>query len=572
MGPLSLRWYQSECIAAIFAYVQSYSGNPICALPTGTGKSVVIAEFCRIVFSKAPFIRVLMLTHVKELISQNYAELKGDPIKRIPGLWPQAPAGIYSAGLGKKEIRPITFAGIKSVVGNSQRFGHIDIIIIDECHMVSPNDETSYQTVIAELKAINPLLRVIGFTATPYRLGQGLLTEATERNGQLIPPIFTDICYDITKLEHFNRLIDEGYLAPLFPRPTAFKLDVENVDVRGGEFVQGQLQAAVDKDEVTYAAVEEAIRLAQDRRHWLVFATGTRHCAHVASCFESFGIKTATVHSESSDGERDEAFARFESGDARALINNNIATTGYNFKPLDCIIDFQPTSSPSKHVQKYGRGTRVCEGKENCLVLDFAGNTRRIGPINDPKIPRRKRRAGEGEGEEERQAPVRICPIPTCQTYNHARAAFCICCKHEFPLTGPKIDIEAGTEEIIVGAAPQIEIFPVSKIEYRRHDPHPASKKPPSLKVEYHSGFRQFSQWICLEHEGYPSKKAREWWRAAAGDEKTPPPTTVADALTRLEVLHPATHLKVWINRKDPQIMALDYSGSAFGTQIPQLF
>ena len=559
---LALRWYQSEAIAAIYDYFSKYSGNPIVALPTGTGKSIVIAEFLRGMFCAWPASRAMMLTHVEELIEQNHEELKA--------LWPSSPTGIFSAGLGKKEVRPITFGGIKTVVSKGSLFGQIDIVLIYECHFVRPEEATSYQLFISELRAVNPKVKVIGLTATPYRLGQGLLTEPTERNGKTVPSIFSDICYDITKRDDFGRLIREGVLAPLVPKRTGVQIDVSQVDIRGGEFVSEQLQAAVDRDEITYAAISELVHLGHDRKHWLIFGTGTKHCEHIVSALDSFGISAACVHSKTSKEDRRENVRRFKAGEIRALVNNAIFIAGFNFKPIDLIGDLQPTTSASRHVQKYGRGTRPSleTGKADCLVLDFAGNVKRNGPINDPVIPKRKGKKLDGEVN---LAPVKLCM--TCSTWNHASKKVCEHCGGEFPVLGsadPKINPTASTDVLIVGAPPIEEVFAVDRVEYRKHLPHHTSDKPPSLKVDYFCGLRQFTEWICLEHIGFASKKAREWWREMANDWNTEPPATVDDALTRLAGLQRPTHLRVWVNTKHPKIQAHDFSGTAFGTVKPK--
>lgn len=558
---MNLRWYQEEGVQAFFNYFAQHTGNPIGAFPTGTGKSVIIAEFLRRIFNGWPASRVMMLTHVKELIAQNTAELLG--------LWPTAPAGIFSAGLGRKEVRPITFAGIKSVVGKGSLFGYVDLILIDECQLVSPADDTAYHAFIDELRAYNPKIKVVGLTATPYRLGQGLLTESTTQDGKPKPPLFTDICYDVTGLESFNRLISEGYLAPLFPRPTDAKIDLTGVGVRGGEFIAGELQAAVDKQEITYAAISELVQLGADRKHWLIFGTGTQHCEHIVSTLDSFGVSAQCVHSKTSDKDRDRHVSDFKAGNLRALVNNNIFTTGFNFKAIDLIGCLRPTTSPGLWVQMLGRGTRPSPetGKDGCLVLDFAGNTRRLGPINDPVIPKKRRRV---TGEEvERGAPVRLCPA--CATWNHNSARVCIRCKADFPPAEVKIEAEASTDALIIGAAPIVEVFAVDRVDYRKHTPHPMSGKPPSLLVMYHSGQRMFSEWVCLEHTGFAAKRARDWWRTAADDFDSEPPDMIDHALKHLEVLQRPSHLRIWVNCKQPKIMAYDYSGTAFGEKVPAL-
>ena len=158
----TLRYYQSDCIYAIFDYFHKGGiGNPVCALPTGTGKSIIIAQFIKDVLSYWPNQRVMMLTHVKELIEQN--------AEKLLALWPTAPMGIFSAGLNRKEsAMPLIFGGIQSVAKTIKKesnvFGYRDLLLIDEAHLLSPKEDTMYQYVINELLQTNPNLKVIGFT------------------------------------------------------------------------------------------------------------------------------------------------------------------------------------------------------------------------------------------------------------------------------------------------------------------------------------------------------------------------------------------------------------------------
>lgn len=543
------RSYQSKCVESIFRYFQQSKGNPICALPTGTGKSVCIAMFIEQVLRNWPGQRILVLTHVKELVEQNHAKLIN--------VWPHAPAGINSAGLGQRDYRhPVIFAGIGSVAKDFEKFGRVDLIIIDECHLVSPNDETMYQTFIQGLMQVNPLLKVIGFTATAWRLGHGKLIEAhVDSKGNETPSLFTDICFDITGLEAFNRLIAEGFLAPLIPKHTATILNTDGVRMRGGEFAAGQLQLAVNKDEITAAALREAMELGHDRNHWLVFAAGVEHANDVNDMLNEFGVSSVVIHSKMTDDERDAAIADFKAGKYRAAVNNNILTTGFDFPAIDLIIMLRPTQSPVLWVQMLGRGTRPSPqtGKENCLVLDFAGNTRRLGPINDPVIPRRK---GKKQGE----APVKLCG--QCGVYNHASVRHCVACNNEFHMQ-VKLQASAATIELVKGDAPVVEVFKVDHITYSEHR---KIDRPPIMKVSYYCGLKMFNEFVCVEHTNYAGRKAREWWQQRTAE---PMPATTEEALQGAERLAPATHLRIWVNKKYPEILAHCYDGTAFGESAP---
>lgn len=527
---MSLRWYQDESIESIFQYFQNGGvGNPVVALPTGTGKSLVIGGFVRKVLGIWPKQRFMILTHVKELVEQNADKLEK--------MWPMAPIGIYSAGLGRRDtVMSITFGGVASVVNCIEQFGHRDLLIVDECHLISSKADTMYGEVILGLKKINPYLKVIGLSATPFRLGQGMITEGG---------IFTDICYDLTGVEAFNRLIAEGYLSPLIPKRTRIELDVSEVGMNNGEFAAGQLQAAVDKEDITYAALQEMVEFGYDRQAWLIFASGVEHAEHIAEMLSSFGVSCAAVHSKIPEKERDARIAAFKRGELRALSNNNVLTTGFDHPPVDLIGMLRPTMSPGLWVQMLGRGTRPSPetGKRNCLVLDFAGNTRRLGPINDPVIPKKK---GKGTGE----APVRICDA--CGCYNHASARTCINCGEVFTFK-TKIVGTAANDELLRSDIPVVEYFNVDYVIYNRHA---KEGSPPTIRVSYFCGMQKFDEWICLEHPGFASKKARNWWRQRHQSE---PPETTDEALKYAAQLRPPKQIRVWVNKKYPEVLSYEY-------------
>ena len=537
---IQLRDYQAAAVQSVWEYFKTNTGNPCLALPTGTGKSVVIGGFLEQIYRQYPMQKVLVLTHVKELIQQNYEKLKA--------MWPHAPAGINSSGLNRRDFHDrIIFAGIASVAKHAKSFGRVDLVLVDEAHLISPNEETMYQRFLMALREINPYIKVIGFTATPWRLGQGKITQ---------DGIFTDICFDMTSVAAFNWLIQQGYLSPLIPKKTELLLDVSGVHKSGGEFKANELQLAVDKDAITYEALTETLQLGVDRNHWLIFASGVEHANNIASMLTTMGVECKAVHSKMSDAERDSIIAEFKAGKIRAVVNNNVLTTGFDFPAIDLIVMLRPTSSTVLWVQMLGRGTRPWEGKENCLVLDFAGNTARLGPINDPVIPRKK---GEKTGE----APVRICP--KCSMYNHASARFCggqpyptaEGCGEEFTFT-TKLRKAASTNELIKSDAPIVEVFFVDSVTYAIHN---KPGKPPSLKVSYYCGLRRFVEFIHFELPGWGERKAKQWWGDRVQEGVTAFPVTTATALEWApKALQVPTRVRVWTNKPYPEIMAVSFN------------
>lgn len=542
------RPYQVDAVQSIYKYFEGNSGNPILVMPTGTGKSVVIGMFAAEVICKWPGQRIMVVTHVKELVRQNHNKLKQ--------LWSHAPCGIYSAGLKQRDtMHPILFAGIGSVYKRPAEFGCVNLLIIDEAHLVSPNDETKYQQFIKALKEVNPHLKVIGLTATPWRMGVGHITS---------DGIFTDVCYDIAKMEEFNKLLEEGYLSPLIPKHPKTILDVSGVHLRGGDFIESELQAAVNKDSVTEAALAEFVEYGKDRHKWLVFASGVDHAIAICDMLnDKYGVPTTVIHGKLSDAERDQRLADYHAGKYICAVNNNILTTGFDAPTIDYIGILRPTMSTNLWVQILGRGTRpvyadgfdldTTEGrlaaiaagqKQNCLVMDFAGNTMRLGPINDPVIPRKK---GEKGGE----APVKLCG--TCGTYNHASLRFCCACNAEFTFT-TKLKVEAATGDIVKREEPpQVTAFQVDTVVYNMHH---KDGKPPMIKVDYYCGIRKFTEYVCPQHEGYALRKAREWWRLRSPVQM---PETTSECLALTNSLTVPAELDVWVNLKYPQIMNIRF-------------
>ena len=240
-----LRDYQKKALKELYSWFETHEGHPCLVLPTGAGKSHIIAELCKDAIQNWPETRILMLTHVKELIEQDAEKLRLH--------WPNAPLGIFSAGIGRKELgEPITFAGIQSI--KNQEVGHIDLCIIDECHLVSHKAEGTYRSFLKRLQEVNPNLRVFGLTATPFRMGHGLITDA--------PALFDDLIEPIT-IEELQR---QGYLADLRSKVTRSKLSADGVHRRGGEYIEKELQQAVDITAKTEAVIEEVISLADLRK------------------------------------------------------------------------------------------------------------------------------------------------------------------------------------------------------------------------------------------------------------------------------------------------------------------
>jgi DNA repair protein RadD len=472
-----LRDYQQHTIDQLYAwFAAGNAGNPCLVLPTGSGKSHIVAALCKDALQNWPETRVLMLTHVKELIEQNAAKMREH--------WPNAPMGIYSAGLRSKRLgEPITFAGIQSVRSNAQQLGHIDLVIIDECHLVSHKDEGSYRHLLADLTAINPALRVVGLTATPYRLGHGLITDAPALFHAMIEPV------------SIAELIYKGFLSTLRSKPTNATFDLSGVHKRGGEYIESELQAAIDTDENNVAVVDEVIDRAEGRKAWLFFCSGVHHAEQIAALLNQRGIPAACVVGTTPKADREQILADFKAGRLRALTNANVLTTGFDYPDIDLIAMLRPTMSASLYVQMAGRGMRVKSHTDHCLVLDFAGVVQAHGPITAVQPPKK---AGKGNGE----APVKVCDA--CNELVHISAKVCPTCDTPFPEPEkPKLELH---HDDIMGV--DVQEMTVTEWRWRKHTSRASGKE--MLAVSYYGGLSDplVEEYFPVTHGGYAGEKA----------------------------------------------------------------
>jgi DNA repair protein RadD len=534
-----------------FASGQTKGKNPLIGMPTGYGKSLVIAEIIRRCLNWWPDSRIIVATHRKKLIQQDF--------KALMSVWSTAPAGIYSAGLKQRDtMHPVIFGGIKSLLNAKEMFGFRHFMIVDEAHLVSAEAERTYMKFIEYMRTINPYFIVLGLSATLYRVGTGPLEEGG---------LFTDVIFDCTSMDEFNRILDEGWLCRLIPKATTTELSVEGVGWSGQDYNQSDAQAAVDKPDITLKCVREVIeaKYADRRRSCLIFAQGVDHAEHITQCLRALGQNASCIHERVSDEEQIERLTSFENGTLPWLVNNDILTTGFDMPMLDMIAVMRLIGSPGLWVQILGRLTRpfyqpgmpqntaderlaaiAMSFKPNGLVLDFGANTRRLGTINNPMRPKARKSSGKPG-----VAPIKICPL--CGTYNHASATTCCnpACAAEF-LRAQKINAGASTDELITRPTEKVfETYPVTQVIYGKIG---KPNEPAVLRVSYFSGMNliPFKENVCFEYTGTLYRDAMKWWLARSTQ---PCPTKVDDVLQAQTQLRRPQAIRVWTNTAYPQIV-----------------
>ncbi|ELV8694666.1 DEAD/DEAH box helicase family protein [Vibrio fluvialis] len=369
----TLRPYQADSVKAVIHYFRQHSTPAVIVLPTGAGKSLVIAELARLAKG-----RVLVLAHVKELVEQNHAKYEGYGLK----------GAIFSAGLGRKETdQQVVFASVQSVVRNLDAFkNQFSLLVIDECHRVPDDKSSSYQKVITHLLELNPGMKVLGLTATPYRLGMGWIyqyhTRGLVRSEE--PRFFRDCIFELP----IRYLLDEGFLTParLIDAPVLSYDFSQLKPANTGRYKESEMDLVIEQSKrATPQIVQQIIQLAADKQGVMVFAATVRHAQEILGLLPQG--ESDIVIGDTPSPERDAIIQRFKQRDLKFLVNVSVLTTGFDAPHVDLIAILRPTESVSLYQQIVGRGLRLSPGKTECLVLDYAGNTYDLyqPEVGDPK-------------------------------------------------------------------------------------------------------------------------------------------------------------------------------------------
>ena len=513
---ISLRPYQQEAVDAVYRHLRERDDNPCIVLPTGTGKAHCLAQIATDAVERWSG-RVLILAHVKELLQQN--------AEKVSLHAPELDVGLYSAGLNRRDTdHAVIVAGIQSVYHRACELGKFDLVIVDEAHLIPPDGEGMYRQFVSEAMVVNPNLRVIGLTATPYRL----------KGGEICQPenILNHVCYEAG----IKEMIVQGYLCKLKSRGGRAKANLDGLHIRGGEFIASEMEAAMDTDSLVSSACREIIELTRDRSSVLIFTTSVEHCQHVATEISRLiNSECGIVTGDTPAGKRAELLARFKGeqvtdglfGDVKPplkyLANVNVLTTGFDATNVDCVVLLRPTASVGLYVQMVGRGTRLHPDKDDCLILDYGGNVLRHGPVDAVVV--QDKTPGDGE------APAKECP--ECNALIHAAYRVCPECGHEFPPPQSELDDTASGEGILSGEITDTD-YDVTDVAFSVHTKRGADETAPkTMRVEYQVGWNQWvSEWVCPEHTGWARQKFEKWWHERS---MCPPPKSAHEAVVLAE-------------------------------------
>ena len=472
------RQYQTDSINKTFEFLKNHKDkNPCIVIPTGGGKSIVIAKLSE--FFAERNMRVLILGHRKELLLQIEDKIKqATCVENV---------GVACGTLNRREIsQKVVIASINTAysaltkVPNWGNAGDFSLIIVDEAHMIQ-KDEGMFNAVIKAIRDNNKA-RLIGLTATPYRTGEGMIVGDD--------CMFDQISYQAS----IDDLQAQGYLSQIVSRDEHHNaIDTSGVKKQGGDFNLKQLATAAMADEDKLInCCKSIVLMTKHRNMCLVFAVSVEHAykiqRHIDRFSKHLGQRSEVLHGKLNAEDRDKILADYHAGKVKYLINVNILTVGFDSPQTDCIVCCRPTTSPGLWYQVCGRGFRIHPDKKDCLVLDFGGNCQRFGLINDdfPAGFFGGEKIGNGEtmkrcshcgvindsGDDlcigcgkslKAESSSQICP--QCNTENSAKTLNCGECDYEF--WAPEITKDAELGQIV--GNPDRKIIPIGRWSAHRH-------------------------------------------------------------------------------------------------------
>lgn len=369
---LELRDYQKEAVNKLL-WSKNLTGADICVLPTGAGKSLVIADIA----SKL-CMPILILQPTKEILEQNLAKLKQ--------YVNDSEIGIYSASANRKDVNTYTFATIQSVYKKPELFNHFKYVIIDECHLVNPKNLQGMYTKFFKAMG-NP--KVVGLTATPYRLdttyettdyGTFIAHTTTKLINRMKGRFWHRIIFNINNED----LMRAGYLQPLKYIDRSL-LDHKDIPTNKSKS-DFNLLAFERRLGENNQQILESIFLAEElAEHVLVFCTSVEQADSLSLLVDGSGVVT----SKTAKKVREKLILDFREGRIKTMFNVGVLTTGFDFPELDAIVLLRPTRSIGLYYQMLGRGVRVAPNKNGCKVIDLTATVKNLGRIETIRLEKK---------------------------------------------------------------------------------------------------------------------------------------------------------------------------------------
>jgi DNA repair protein RadD len=515
---MTLRPYQEQAITTVVEAAKREK-YVLLQAATGAGKTIFFCELVRRWREAYPSMRIAILAHRAGLITQT----AGKMLK----VWPGAPLGLACASVGRVNHHAPVVIGSIQTLANRAKVNPFHLVIVDEAHRLDANDKSNsqYLMFIRGLERLYPDLRVLGVTATPFRLGHGYIYGPRCKEGR--QNLFPDLHYSVSMAE----LQAQGFLVPLRAKEgDTVAAALSGVKTTGGDYNQGQLSAVMEREIHIQSAVEAYQKYGEGRTHCVIFCVTIEHAEKVMTAFRAAGYATGCVHSQMGDKARDKALADFAAGRIQILTNVGVLTEGWDCPETDLVMLCRPTKSPALFVQMVGRGLRLADGKSDLLCLDLADNFATHGDPNDPRV------IVPGLGEAG-SAPHKSCP--KCQSLVAAGCLECPDCGFLWQITTVEKAGPVAMRDVPLNPD-EYSVVNVWISEYQSFKGHLLAR---ATVTGRHGGrTTQISNYFDFAGQASPygRKKAHLWWRKMSGLE--PPPLSVAEAVERQgELTYPET-------------------------------
>jgi len=367
----NLREYQQQIVNIAVDSLKNNKENNFIVAPTGAGKSIIIANIVKNLNSK-----VLVLQNNKEILQQNYNKYISYDFE----------ASIFSASCNIKEIGDVTFAMIQSIYKLGDLFKNFKYVIVDECHLIAENSNGMYNTFLKSIGSPN----VLGLTATPYKnvtISKKINNYTFETStslkmiNRMYPSFFKKMLYNI----EISYLQEQGFLSELVYQYPDDSFSYSNMPLNstGADFKANDMDLYISSNERIKACVNGIIKNFKKRKLFLVFASSKKQAEKIQ---KELGLESSIIYGTTSGEQRESIIKDFKEQKIKVIINIGVLTTGFDCPELDCIVLCRPTLSLSLLYQMIGRGLRIAEGKENCLILDCCNITKKLGRIETIKI------------------------------------------------------------------------------------------------------------------------------------------------------------------------------------------
>lgn len=397
---ISLRPYQLELIEVVWQEM-FHSPTVLAQLPTGGGKTLCFSHLIKKGMEAKSDMRTMVIMGRIDLVTQTE--------RAIARVVERKHIGVYCGTINRKELnRQVTVASIQSLRAlHSVPF--VNMLIIDEVHNLDEENKGGYLNFVEKLKVVNPKLKVIGFTATPFRNRGYIFGE---------DKLFKKLSYKKT----IQDMIAMGFLCRPILKQSDNAFDTSTLRTRAGEYMQEDVDVLVSNEHTMELQIKEALKN-QVGRISIAWATANiDHCNRVLNALEKEGEYATSVHSKQNRDTRNANLSAFMGGSCRHMVFVSVLSEGFDHPPIDCVVLMRPTRSPVLYVQTVGRGLRIYENKKDCLVLDYGQVVRELGPLDDPKVKGKK-----GEGE----AVLKCCP--QCSVWCFGGCMTCPECSFAFP-------------------------------------------------------------------------------------------------------------------------------------------